>query len=387
VTARLITVDAHDTWRFAPEDAPPLADRIQALLQAIVTDEITGLPPDAAITVTTEITGLTARTAGGGRVGLVGRPLALYAPGFVAGAPLSMSLAAPGFQPLALSAALPAQPGYPDAFTPRDLGVVTMHRAPTSISGRTVSHTHIVRPGSAVEIDGVWLTQADLTGAAGPATIISIASALYADRPAGGSVRQFNVTPAPPGEAKQLVGPAVAGATQIRLSDQTNLAVGDLLLIDPPDQGRAEIIAVTAIVDPGSGPDLPATAVLAFALQRYHAKGTTVVRAVPAAPGAPNALARAGQIGDVTLFPATMSGLDATMTAVEVTGGSAAAEYHWAAVYSVTSDPDGYYRLPPVHRIAQIQLHTDNAAEPTPLTLPVTLDWGRSELVLDLVFP
>jgi hypothetical protein len=81
-----------------------------------------------------------------------------------------------------------------------------------------------------------------------------------------------------------------------------------------------------------------------------------------------------------------MSGLDATMTAVEVTGGTAAAEYHWAAVYSITSDPDGYYRLPPVHRIAQIQLHADNAAEPTPLTLPVTLDWGRSELVLDLVF-
>lgn len=388
MTMRLVTTDAA-TWLFGPEDSRPLADQIQSLLQAHVLDEITGAPPDVDIRVSTANEGLAPRVSRGGRVGLVSRPLGRYAPGFVAGAALSMTLAADGFLPRTVGAALPAQPGYPAVFAPADLHDVEIHRTPTTIAGRTVSRLRVVRAGANVRVSGVWATQADIVSSPtmpAPANMIAIACGLYAERPPGSSVRQCNIAPAPPAQWKQLVGAANVAAPQIRVSDQIGIAVGDLLLIDPPDPGRAEIVAITAITDPGSGPDLPATIVLAQALQRGHADGTIVAKAVPSAPGAPNPLARRGLPGDVTLFPATMVGLNATMSAVEVSGGTAPPEYHGAAIYAASSDPNGYVRLPPIHRLAQVELRIDHALEAIPRFLSVTLDWGRDEIFLDLVF-
>jgi hypothetical protein len=306
-----------------------------------------------------------------------------------------MTLGADGFLPLALSGVLAAQPNYPDGFSPVNLNTVWLHRTPTTISGRTVAHDRTVRAGSDVTVNGIWASQAALLGGPALPNLISITPGLYVDRPAGGSVRQYNVSPQI-AQAKQLIVPGQAGTMEVRLSDQIGLAPGSLVIIEWPDPDRSEIILITAIVDPGASPDQPATAVLAQALSRDHPDGVSAYPAIVAAPGAANALSLAGQAGDTTLFPGTLSGLDATAVAVEVSGGSALAEYHWAPrssvvgssiVYHAMSDGEGYFRLPPIHRLAQIQLHATHPSEPTPLDLAVALDFGRAKLEIDLVFP
>jgi hypothetical protein len=386
MTQQLITLDG-STWRIAADTVLPFASNPQALLLADAIDEITGAPPQAPISVTSDNTPLMGRAASSGRVGLVGRPLSLFSINFVAGAKLDMALAADGFLPLALTGILGPQPNYPSAFTPSKLGTVFLHRVPTRLSGRTVSHDRTVRPGSAVSISSMWTTQSQIVvGPPSAANLIAISPGLYADRPAAASVQQLNVAPVL-AQAKQLIGAFNFGASQVRLSDVIGLSPGSLLIIDGPDKDRSEIIAINTIIDPGSGPDEPATAVLAQALLRNHRDVTAVYPASAGALGTGNSLSSAGQAGDVTVFPSAMTGLDLSMVSVKVTGGAAPAEYHWAQIYQTTSDADGYFQLPPIHRVAQINLHATNGAEPLPLDLPIALDWGREALVLDLVFP
>jgi hypothetical protein len=399
MTTQLVATAAGN-WHFDPEDPAATAGQIQPLLLGRALDEITGAPPDAPVRASAAATDLLARAAGGGRVGLVGRPLALYAPGFVAGAALRMTVAADGFIPLDLEGTLGPQPGYPDAFFPIDLGDLAFHRLPTSISGRTVSHARVARAGASVQISGVWATQADVLNnpnTPAPPNVVAIAPGLYADRPLGSGVSALAITLAPAAEAKSLLRAAPAASTEVRLSDQLVLNPGDLIAIEPFDLTRTEVIAVSSIVDPGAGLDQPATVRLAHPLRRDHAQAVMVIRAIAGAPGAANALGRAGRAGDVSLFPTTLTGLDASMRALEIVGGPAPPEYHGltgvassypaAAVYTALSDLDGYVRLPPIHRLAQVEIRVDHPAEPTPLVRPLSIDWGRDEIVVDLVFP
>lgn len=376
------------TWQFAPESAWPYAINPQALLVADVVDEITGAPPAVALSAATTSIGVVAKATSSGRTGLVGQPLTLFAPNYVTGATLGMTVAADGFLPLSLSGSLPAQPGpppYPDSFVPIDLDTVAMHRATTTISGRTVKPDRTPLSGSIVSISQVWTTLADIqNNTPAAANLIAIAPGLYLDSAVGFSVSQLNVSPAL-AQGKQLIGAFAQGAQQIRLSDMFGLAVGNLLIIDWPDKGRAEIIAIAGIINQGSGPDLPATAVLAQSLARDHREGVAVYPAMVAPAGAPNGLNRTALTGDLTLYPGAMSGLDASMVSIEISGG-ALPEYHWAQIYQTTSDADGYFQLPPIHRVAQVQIHATNVSEPNPVDLPITLDLGLDAVVVDLVF-
>jgi hypothetical protein len=82
-----------------------------------------------------------------------------------------------------------------------------------------------------------------------------------------------------------------------------------------------------------------------------------------------------------------MTALDPATVAVEISGGPLLPEYHWAQTYQTVSDADGYFRLPPIHRLAQLELHATHPAEAIPLNRPLALDFGRTDLVIDLVFP
>ena len=382
MTARILTA-AGKTWRFSADDLPPLAEELQVVLEATLFDESTGAAPIAPVTVTTGVPGLTP-SAVDGVAGLVGRPLACYAPGAVAGAPLDMRLTAPGFIALDLSGTLPAQPGYPDAFAPCDLGNVSLHRAPTAISGRVVSHTHVPRAAATVTLSGFWPAQADLLNPKSVPNIIALSQGLYRERPAGATLVRQDVTAASPAEAKTLLIAAAAGSDRLRLSDQQGLAVGTLLIVDIVD--RVEIIAVNAIVEAGATADQPATAVLDHPLRIDHRAGVRVIRGVAAAAGAANLVTRPGHPGDVSVYLDGMLNIDGTMTTARISSAGLADEYHGAIIYRATSDASGYFRLPPIHRAAQIELRATHAAEPLPLTRPVTLDWNAGDLVLDLVF-
>jgi hypothetical protein len=387
MTARNVTA-GQTIWRFAPDDPPPQrASAAQALMRARLRDEITGDAPDAAIAVSTEMRGLTPQ-ATGAIAGLVGRPLENYGIGHVAGAPMAMAVMAEGFVPRSLAGPLPAQPNYPDQFAPLDLGDVALHRAPVSLSGRTVSHKHVVRAGAAVTVTGFWPTLASLLAAKSVPNVVALRQETYAPRPAAATkIAQQNLNFAPPAETKTLLLPAVAGDDSVRLSDQAGLAPGRIVIIDADDASRAEVATIKAIVDASAGNDEPATMVLDYPLRRDHRQRGTVRRGVPAAAGADNTLARDIAAGDVTLFAQAMAGLDATMTGIVLKTPGLAHEYHQATLYRAVSDANGYFRLPPIHRAAQIELTVTHGAEPNPLVRPVTLDWNASGIVLDLVFP
>jgi hypothetical protein len=157
----LPVLDAVSGWRLAPDRPTPAAGWPQALLSVSLLDEITGLPPTTALVASATTAGVVA-WASESLAGLVGRPISLFLPGFIINVPLDLELSGTGYLSVGLSGSFAAEPGYPDAFTPINLGVVSLHRDPVTISGRTVSSTGVVRAGATVSLDGLWLTSADL---------------------------------------------------------------------------------------------------------------------------------------------------------------------------------------------------------------------------------
>jgi hypothetical protein len=381
-------IDAISGWSLAPDGPPQGAFYEQAVLTVTLLDEITGLPPAVPIAAVTPTTGLTARASAGGQAGLVGSPVALYAAGFTTGAPLQISFTGAGFLPLSLSASLGGEPGFPETFQPVELSTVALHRQPVQLTGRTVSSAHAVLGGASVTLGGIWMTLADVAANPAPAApnLISLGSPLYADRDTTAMVAQCNLTQAPPAEAKTLVRPGNVGDTAVIVSDAVGLAAGTIIGLDPDDPQRGEFLAITAVTQLGSGTGTAASLALPLPLVRPHAAGAKSIRMIAAPVGAANSLSLASRAGDTAVFPATMNGLDSTMSYAVISGGAAPQEYHGAAAIQVTSDPVlGFFRLPPVHRVAQLRL---NVAHPlqTPFVRDVMLPLGADSLFLDLVF-
>lgn len=381
----LPVVDAISGWRLAPDSPPPAGWWPQALMSVAVLDEITGLPPTVTLAASTTTAGVVAR-ASESQVGLVGSPLQLFLPGFIAGASLELELSGAGYLPVSLSGAFGAEPGYPGAFAPIDLGVVSLHREPVTITGRAVSHGGVVRAGATVSLDGLWLTLADLANPPAAPNLVSLASPLYADRDATATIAAQPMT-AIPAETKTLVEPANAGDASVILTDQIGLAIGTVVALDSQDPARAEYLAVTGLAALGPGPAFPVTASLALPLVRPHAAGASAIPMTLGAVGPANALSVPARAGDTALLPTAVAGLSTPQTPVVVSGSGAPPEYHVASLIAGTSGPDGYVTLPPAHRVAQLRLRAHHPAEPADLILDVMPPLGVNTLTLDFVFP
>lgn len=99
---------------------------------------------------------------------------------------------------------------------------------------------------------------------------------------------------------------------------------------------------------------------------------------------AANTLAQDALANDQTLFLSSV--FDLANTHGEISNGIDAPEYHAVRLYSVLSDAQGFFRLPPLHRIAQIEIVASRADLPTPVTVVFSPDYERAENRLDLVF-
>jgi hypothetical protein len=376
--------DPISAWRLAPDTTPPIAAYPQEILVMGVIDEITGLPPEATLQARSSTEGLLPRA--GALAGLAGVPLTRFLATSVAGAALQLWLAGPGYITLSVSTTLGPQPGYPDAFNPANLGMVTLHRAPVSVIGRVVDASQAPLSGASVTMDGIWPTAASMQAAAAAPDLIAVLSPLYAGRTASATVAALTLTAG--AATKTLLSSGNAGDASLRLSDQVGLAVGSIVGLDQQDAQRGEYVGISAITDAGLTPAQPATAVLTYPLARRHAAGAVATPMTAGAAGAANALSRAAQEGDVTLFPAAMSGLDGTMTAVVISGGGAASdEYHAATLYSAASDGNGHAVLPPLHRLAQVRLRTHHPSQASDLLTTAILPFGVAMLTLNLAFP
>jgi hypothetical protein len=379
-------------YRFCPDDPARAADRPRAVVSGVVRDEITREAPETEIAVTSAHPALTPRVASGGVMGLVGNPGRLF-PGLdAASVALELSVAAPGYLPRSLRATLGPIAGFPDSFVPANLGVVALHRAPVVLRGRVVRRAGlggIPLAGVSVSIAAAWRTfpphDVDPDTVIEAAHLVSLHPGLYAPRssPADGLRRRDMVLAA--GQEKTLLAAAGPGDRTVRLSDRVGLSAGNVLAIEPGAPDRAETIRVTAVVG-ASTDDQPAVVTLAHPLALEHRALAVCVRATPQPPGAGNPLSYGGTAGDRVTFVASLAGV-ASGAVVELSGGPAAAEYQAASLYRAVSDPDGYYRLPPISRLASVRIRAERADLPAPRQVVVSLDYGRFENRVDLIFP
>jgi hypothetical protein len=391
MTCRCVAV-GHRTYRFCPDQSPVEADRLRSVLRARLVDEITGKPPTGAILVRSERVGLHPRVAAGGIVGLIGKPARLFPHLGASSVDIDLVVEADRYVRRQLVHTLgPMGPSldYPEEFAPADLGDIPLHREATTIRGRMVLGTATGTtplPTAKVGVTGVWLDLASIISAPGasPPYLVSLSPAVYQDLSGSGGVtlRRREVT-LQTADRKTLVLPVASGAAAIQVSDRKNLSPGDLVAIDSDTSDRTEYLEVTAI-EGASTVDQSAAVNLALPCAYDHLPGATVTPVAPQAPGTDNTLNRRAIPGDRCVFLDTMTGL-AAASVVEIVGG-AVPEYHQVLRFEAYSDSRGYYRLPPLARVAQLKLQAEHPATSGPLTQMISPDYRFNENRIDLVF-
>ncbi len=98
------------------------------------------------------------------------------------------------------------------------------------------------------------------------------------------------------------------------------------------------------------------------------------------APAPSNPFARDAIAGDTTVFLNGLAGLPVGVTAVVEVGGGGVAqlEHHLLERYETTCDADGFFRLPPISRVAQLEIRADDGAHP-PVSQIVAPDYQDRE--------
>lgn len=381
------------SYRFCPDTPPLAADRLRAVIRWIAIDEITTIAPNVDFGIETDVLGLTPRIGRDGVMGLVGNPARLF-PGLdAATVDLAYSISAPGYLPRGLHSKLGPVAGFPDAFAPVDAGIVAMHRKPIVIRGRVVRQVGIAPvplAGVTVNVKGVWSTfpphDVDPDTVIEAPNVVSLHPGLYADRSAGADgLHRRDLSFAPPLEEKTLVLPAVPGDTQVEISDCVNLLPGRILAFEAGKPDRVEYITVKSI-DAASTTDQPCIVTLDHPLSMAHEEGTPCIRATPVAPATYNAFTRAGIIGDRVAFVGALTGV-AEGVVVEIGGGTAPVEYQTARLFDTVTDANGFYRLPPISRVASVKLHAMRFDLTTPREPTHSPEYGRYENLVDVIFP
>ena len=159
------------------------------------------------------------------------------------------------------------------------------------------------------------------------------------------------------GADKALMDDITASTNLIRLSDRAGLATGNILLIDADNPDLREFIAIKDLTTTVPA-DQPATITLEFGVIFPHRRGAVVRQANPQPPGTSQTVAVDAWAGDACVFLDGLGSLSGSQE-IEITGGPGPDEYHKAMTFSVTSDAEGFYRLPPLSRVAQLEIHAE----------------------------
>jgi hypothetical protein len=318
-------------------------------------------------------------------VGVIGRPALIYYAPNIKDGEADLTVTADGFLPLHLKEKLGTQPpNYPDAFDYQDLQKVPLHRRPVRLIGRVVSRSAGPLNGATVAITKVWAVLKQPAGPAAQPNAMPLFAGLYRDRKTGTARRQnFSLAP----EEKSLRTPAAQGDVSVQLSDRINLSATQVLAIEFGDPERAELIGIASIPG-GATADRPTEVILDHPLRRHHPQGAIAVRAVTSGGTGPaNNITRPARRGDATIWLAGLSGIGAGTGSIVISGGGQADEYQPTTPYSATSLSQGQYVLPPIHRIAAVQLTASHPTQPTPIVRKVMLAWNSATQTEDFIFP
>jgi len=202
----------------------------------------------------------------------------------------------------------------------------------------------------------------------------------YADFPKGSAV-EFEDRPVdsamPP---KTILDDAPPGTTQLRFSDASALAFGDVVAIDADDDGRREIVEVTNIALTGSAADW-ARITINNPLQLLHRSNAIVRRLQSVAPSLTRTLNYDAALGDGALLFDTTAVTGSHQ--VRLVDGTRHA-FHRVSIYSATSDAQGYYRLPPVTRAGRIELAAKDSGSAAHVEVEIVPDYSLDPSRQDL---
>jgi hypothetical protein len=348
------------TVLFSPDDPVPLADCMQALVKLRVTDELTAAAIDSPVTLQIRQRGFVPRIASGGLAGLIGIPRQVFPALQTNDYTLHLTVSAARYLSRELQVNVPKDAAFPNSFTPPQLNIA-LHREPVFIAGRTgrvVGHGTAPLAGAVVSVTGIWRIAPPANVAVAPDSpdIVSLQPALYSDRGVPAALRHRDIIPVL-GNDKTVIDEILPGADSIRLSNRLGLAAGDVLLIDAEDSSLSEFLAIK-ILSSAAPAAQPTAVILEHRAIHAHRRGTLAQRVNLQPPGSDRHFTVDALLGDSCVFLDAASGLVAGQE-VEISGGPAPAEYHSVMNFSVASDADGYYRLPPLSRVAQLDIHAE----------------------------
>ncbi len=374
------------SYTISPDERLPRGSRPSAIIAARLVDELTGSPPRSAVSITSEMAALTPRVAQDGLVGFAGVPSVAFPQLKTQVYTVPLEIAADGYVLARRAVALGPQAAFPDSFSPADLGRIDLHREPVGIRGRVTTGAGLAAtpvPNATVRVTGIWRTlpPANVVMPAAPPSLVSVRPRVYFDRSAaaGGCLRRRDMIPVP-GDSRTLLEDAAADSTRLRVANRLGVAPGVILLVDAGAPDLAEYMTVQSVAG-ASTPGQPATVTLTYALRNGHQANAVVQRVTPQAPAASNSLQADAAQGDTCALLASMAGLTGAQV-VEIAGDTPPAEYHLVSRFETLSDASGDYHLPPLSRVAQLQIQADDGVRP-PSRKTVSPEYGPAENLVD----
>jgi len=346
---------------YSPDDPPSVVDRFQAVLEVRVTDELTGAAPASPVSIKVQERGFFSRLGNDGLGGLVGIPRQVFPALQAQDYPLHLTISAARYARRALKKDITQDINFPGTFTPQHLDLA-LHREPVFVAGRTarlINNASTPLANVEIAVTGIWRTppSANVSLPPDPPNIVALMPPLYDDRVAlTQSVAPRGLTVVT-GADKALMDDITASTNLIRLSDRAGLATGNILLIDADNPDLREFIAIKDLTTTVPA-DQPATITLEFGVIFPHRRGAVVRQANPQPPGTSQTVAVDAWAGDACVFLDGLGSLSGSQE-IEITGGPGPDEYHKAMTFSVTSDGEGFYRLPPLSRVAQLEIHAE----------------------------
>ncbi len=358
MTRRVVIADGQ-LYTFSPDDDVPLADRTWAIVNARLVDEITDEPPRGDVTVEAAEAGFISRVASDGLVGLIGKPGRVFPKLAIQSYTINLTVTAEGYVARQVPVTIGPQVNFPNAFMPI-IGSLLLQRLPVIIRGRTVLTNGTPHPGVTISVTGIWRTfpPAQLAVPPDPPNLVSLQPPLYFPRRAAtGQLRRRDVIQVM-GQDKHLLTWVSSSSTFLNLSDRVNIAAGDILLIDLLNPDIMEYLTIGNI-EGASTADQSARITLTYPLAYAHRSNAVVRKVTLQAPAVNNQFGQDAIVGDSCVFLASMNNLNLAQT-VEITDGINPPEYHNLSCFSVISYATGYFQLPPLSRVAQLNIQANN---------------------------
>jgi len=388
MSRRAIQIDNRNIL-YSPDDPTSVVDRFQAVLKVRVTDELTGAAPNSQSLLQVKERGFFSRLGNDGFGGLVAIPRQVFPALQARNYPLHLTIGAARYERRVFQRDVPQDFNFPAAFTPQEVDIA-LDRAPVLIAGRTarlINSASTPLPDAQITVTGIWRTppSANVSVLPDPANIVALVPPLYADRaPLTQSVAPRDLTVVT-GADKTLMDDVSAFANPICLSDRSGLAVGNILMIDADDPDRVEFIAIKNLTTTAPA-NQPAAVTLDYPVIFSHRRNANVRPINPQSAGASQTITVEAWAADACLFVNDSSGLVGAHE-IEITGGPGPDEYHRVKTFSVTSDAEGYYRLPPLSRVAQLEIHAEKmiGAQTLQATTVFRPDYQQRDNRLDLI--